>query len=178
VACVELTAVDPSTDAITIKNNICQGSDLNGYVMPFLPCSLIAASPFTNNTAGTALEVGFLLIRTTDDACLAYSGVRAYACKVGHVSSPPNTAQLQLSNYIIADSQRGLSLRFGLHGTDRSAFFSDAYITQISRPTCAICYGAGKIDCSGNTALRMLAVTINGESYPKAFDSGYDGLCK
>lgn len=146
--------------------------------MPFLACSQVASTPFTNNVAGTALEVGFLIIRTTGDSCLGYSGVRAYACKVGHISSPPGTSQLQLTNYIIADSQRGLSLRFGLEGSDRSAYLSNSYITQISRPNCTVCYGSGKIDCTSNTAVRMLAVTVNGESYPKAFDAGYDGLCK
>jgi hypothetical protein len=102
------------------------------------------------------------LIRTTDDDCLGFSGVRAYACTVGQVCSPPNTAQLQINNSIVADSVRGISLRFGLEGTDRAAYLSNSYITQISRPNCTICYGPGKIDCSGNHAIRMLAVTING----------------
>lgn len=97
---------------------------------------------------------------------------------MGHVSSPGGTTQLQLSNYIIADSQIGLSLRFGKEGTDRSAFLSDSYITQISRPNCTICYGANRIDCSSNHAVRMLAVTINGETYPKSFTSGFDVICK
>lgn len=162
VACVQLTEVDPSSDNLAINNNICQGSDLNGYVMPFVACSLLTAMPFNNNLAGTTLEVGFLLIRTTNDACLAFSGARVYASKVGHVSQPPNTAQLQITNYIIADSMRGLSLRYGLEGNDRTAYFSNSYITQISRPNCAICYGPGKIDCSGNSAVRMLTVTVNG----------------
>jgi hypothetical protein len=147
VACIELTEVDPSTDAISISNNICQGSDLNGYVMPFIPCSLIATTPFANNTAGTTLENGFLLIRTTDDDCLGFSGVRAYAAKVGQISSPPGTSQLQITNSIVADSRRGMSLRFGRPGTDRSAFLSDSYFTQISRPNCAVCYGWDKISC-------------------------------
>ena len=146
--------------------------------MPFIPCEMMSSTPFAGNTAGTIGEIGFLLIRTTDDACLGYTGVRAYAAKVGHISSPPGTAQLQISNYIVADSQRGLSLRFGLAGHDRSAFLSDSYITQISRPSCAICYGPGRIDCSGNEAVRMLTVTVNGESYPKSFTSGFDGICK
>jgi hypothetical protein len=178
VACIELTEIDPSIDAVTITNNICQGSDIDGYVMPFVPCSMINTMPFNNNTAGTALEVGFLLIRTTSDDCLAFSGARAYAVKVGHTSQPAGTSELQVSNYIIADSHLGLSLRYGLEGTDRSAYFSNSYITQISRPNCSVCYGANKISCSGNSAIRMLTVTINGETYPKSFDAGFDGLCK
>lgn len=65
-----------------------------------------------------------------------------------------------------------------MEGTDRTATFSDSYFTQISRPTCTICYGSTKISCSGNSAIRALAVTINGETYPKSFDSKFDGLCK
>lgn len=163
---------------MVISSNICQGSDLNGFVLPFVPCSMISTMPYANNTVGTALEVGFLLVRSSSDDCLAFAGARAYACRVGHISSPPETTQLQLSNYIIADSQIGLSLRFGKEGTDRSAFLSDSYITQISRPSCSVCYGANRIDCSGNHAIRMLAVTINGETYPSSFNHGYDGLCK
>lgn len=169
VACIELTQVDPSTDSITISNNICQGSDINGYVLPFLPCSLIGNTPFPNNTAGTTLEAGFLLIRTTSDVCLGYSGVRAYAAKVGQVSSPPETVQLQITNSIVADSIRGMSLRFGMPGTELTAFLSDSYFTAISRPNCTVCYGADKIYCSGNQAVRMLAVTVNGETYPTSF---------
>ena len=146
--------------------------------MPFVACSQLDNMPFVNNLVGTALEVGFLLIRSNTQLCLAFSGVRAYACKVGHISQPPSTAELQLKNYIIADTKLGVSLRFGMEGTDRTATFSDSYFTQISRPTCTICYGSTKISCSGNSAIRALAVTINGETYPKSFDSKFDGLCK
>lgn len=64
---------------------------------------MISTNPFTNNTVGTALENGFLMIKTTTDSCLGFSGALAYACKVGHISNPPETAQLQISNYLIAD---------------------------------------------------------------------------
>ncbi len=73
---------------------------------------------------------------------------------------------------------RGMGLRFGLEGTDRTAYLSNSYITQISRPNCAVCYGSNRIPCGNNYAVRMLAVTINGESYPHAFDSGYDVICR
>ena len=123
---------------------------------------MIGTIPFANNTAGTALENGYLLIRSTTDQCLAFSGIRSYACTNGMMGSPPGTTQVQHSNYIIADSGRAMGLRFGLEGTDRSAFLSNTYITQISRPNCTICYGTNKIDCSGNYGVRMLAVTVNG----------------
>ena len=71
-----------------------------------------------------------------------------------------------------------MTLRFGKEGDDRSAFFKDSYITAISRPDCPDCYGSGKIDCTDNQAVRMLAVTINGEAMPTKFGTGFDVICK
>lgn len=42
VACIELTFVDPATALLSIINNICQGSNLNGYVLPYVSCSQAA----------------------------------------------------------------------------------------------------------------------------------------
>ena len=76
----------------------------------------------------------------------------------------------------MVDNKVGLSLRFGLSGTDRTATLSDSYFNAISRPDCSECYPATV--CSGNQAIRMLAVTINGESYPNVYGLSFDGLCK
>lgn len=65
-------------------------------------------------------------------------------------------------NFMIADCGRGVTLRFGLEGDDRTAFFSNSYVSAISRPSCSECYGSGATDCSNNFAVRMLAVTVNG----------------
>lgn len=46
-------------------------------------------------------------------SCIGFSGVRAYACKVGQISNSAGTNTLRLTNYIIADTFRGVSLRFG-----------------------------------------------------------------
>jgi len=40
VACIELTDTDPANSVIQFNNNICQGSDVNGYVFPFVPCGI------------------------------------------------------------------------------------------------------------------------------------------
>ena len=53
-ACIEVTNSDPSSFGSAITNNVCQGSNMNGYVFPLLPCSLIANNPFSNNLAGSA----------------------------------------------------------------------------------------------------------------------------
>lgn len=93
------------------NNNICQGSDVDGFVFPFIPCG--STSPFIQNTVGTAL-VGYLLTGDGQGQCLSFSGIRAYACIVGQISSPPNTLELYFSNFVMADNGRSVSLRFGL----------------------------------------------------------------
>lgn len=64
--------------------------------------------------------------------------------------------------FMVVDSGRGVTLRFGKEGDDRTAFLSNSYISAISRPSCTECYGTAAIDCAGNQALRMLTVTVNG----------------
>jgi hypothetical protein len=180
VACLELLQTDPSTSVVTIKNNICQGSNLNGFVLPFVSCSQMESGmPFTNNTVGSAEANGFLLDRgVVIDTCLGFSGLKAYACSVGQISSPPGTTELRYSGYIMADNKLGLSLRFGLAGTDRTASLSNSYFTAVSRPSCVECYASGTTKCTWSQAVKLLAVTVNGERYPTAFGTGFDGLCK
>lgn len=138
IACVELMQTNPATDVVSINNNVCQGSAGNGFVLPFVSCGQMAAMPFGNNTAGSISANGFLLDRgVVTDTCIGFAGVKAYACAVGQIASPPGTTELRYSNYMMADNKLGLSLRFGLAGTDRSAFLSDSYFTAISRPTCS-----------------------------------------
>ena len=57
--------------------------------------------------------------------------------------------------------------------------FKDSYITGISRPTCASCYGSSKISyCSGGYAVRMFTATITGEAFPlKKKAKGHDVIC-
>lgn len=62
------------------------------------------------------------------------SGVKAFGCGIGQISSPPGTESIVFENFIIADSGRAVTLRFGKEGDDRSAFFKNSYITAISRP--------------------------------------------
>lgn len=62
----------------------------------------------------------------------------------------------------MADVGRGVGLRFGNEGDDRTAFFQNSFISAISRPNCIECYGDSAIDCTNNYAIKMLAITING----------------
>jgi len=98
-----LTEVDPIAYNLQFTSNICQGSDVNGFVFPFVPCSSIASIPYSLNTAGSS-EVGFLFIGSGNGDCLAFSGAKAYGCHVGQICSPPNTKAIQFSNFIMADN--------------------------------------------------------------------------
>ena len=91
-ACIEVTDSDPSTFSSQVLNNICQGSNMNGYVFPLLPCSLIPNNPFSNNIVGSAQGNGYLLNIVVSDSCVGFSGVRAYACSVGQIANPPGTS--------------------------------------------------------------------------------------
>ena len=86
--------------------------------------------------------------------------------------------ELILTNMIIADCGRAVTLRFGGEGDDKTAYLRNSFISAISRPTCSQCYGSSAIGCSGNHAVRMLAVTVNGETMPSKFGAGYDTICK
>jgi hypothetical protein len=63
---------------------------------------------------------------------------------------------------MMADSNRGLTLRFGKEYDDSTAYLRNSYVSAISRPGCSECYGSGAIPCSGARGVRMLAVTVNG----------------
>jgi len=102
------------------------------------------------------------LIGDGQGGCLSFSGAKAYACTVGQISSPPNTNELIFSNFMMADNGRSVSLRYGLEGTDRTAYLTNSYITMISRPNCIECYGSTATDCSGNHGIRLLVVTVDG----------------
>ena len=96
---------------------------------------------------------------------MAATHITAYACRICQIASSGGTRELLLKNFMMADCGRAVTLRFGLGGrrnSDMTGYFEDSYITAISRPTCSECYGSGATDCTGNHAVRMLAVTVNG----------------
>ena len=96
---------------------------------------------------------------------MAASGIKAYACGIGQITSSPGTKELEFKNFMMADCGQAVTLRFGLGGRknhDMTGYFKDSFITAISRPSCTDCYGSDAIDCTNNQAVRMLAVTVNG----------------
>ena len=181
IACIgSWKLVDKLADEVKIQDNVCQGSEGHGFAFAYIPCSKIEESPFSGNTASST-PVGFIFGGTEAGECKAIAGVKAFATTIGQIASSTGTKQLELKYFMIADSGRGATLRFGLGGRkrrDMTAKFDDSFITAISRPDCADCYGPGKMMCDGNSGIRMLAVTVNGENLPDKFGAGYDVICK
>lgn len=164
---------------VSVRNNVCAGSAGHGFALGYLPCSRMYKNPFVNNTVGSAV-IGFIFTKVSS-SCQVAEGVRAYSTYIGQIASSGGTSVLRLRNFIIADSGRAATLRFGIpgrHQRDLTAYFDDSFITAISRPSCTECYGGGANDCSGNYAVKLLAVTVNGESLPGQSGTKYDTICK
>lgn len=77
VVCYETTdAIHDKT--VSITNNVCQGSHLHGFVLPYVPCDNIDSGFLDGNVVGSA-AIGFVFNKI-DGGCMAASGVKAYAC--------------------------------------------------------------------------------------------------
>ncbi len=112
----ELIACYATYDAIhdvgaSIRHNLCQGSDGNGIVLPYVPCEFADTPPYEDNTVGSAVY-GFIFNKINTE-CLAGSGMKAYACRIAHMQHSPGTITIMLSKLMVADSNRGITLRFG-----------------------------------------------------------------
>ena len=165
-----------TADEVLVQGNLCQGSDLHGFAVGYNPCDDIDNSPYEDNTVGSA-SAGWIF-QKAQSSCSAFSGAKAYGCGIGQIASSPATEGILFKNFMIADSGRAVTLRFGKEGDDRTARFEDSWISAVSRPDCTECYEPEATDCSSNFAVRMLAVTVNGESLPDKFGTGFDVICK
>lgn len=64
----------------------------------------------------------------------------------------------------MVDNQRGVTLKMGgSEGTsNHTALFTNSYVSAVSRPTCADCYGTGALECSNNVGVRAFSASANG----------------
>lgn len=87
--------------------------------------------------------------------------------------------QVIYEDMFFADSERGMTLRFAHDTNNNTMIFRHSFVTGISRLNCPTCYGSSKISyCAGGYAVRMLAVTLTGESFPlKKKPEGHDVIC-
>jgi len=115
-----------------------------------------------NNTVGSCL-IGFIFAKISGD-CQAASWIQVYACQIGQMAAPPNTNTLIYSNFVMADNQRAMSLKFGADSSTKNhtAYLYNSYITAVSRPSCAVCYGSSATICSNVVGANMFSVTANG----------------
>ena len=102
-------------DSMNVSNNLLQGSEGAGFVLPATECSRIGSYPYSNNTAGSC-EVAFIYesAATVSSPCLAAKGAMAYASKVGLMANlaSSNLSQVEYSQMMFADNLRAVSLRF------------------------------------------------------------------
>lgn len=102
-------------DSIDVSNNLLQGSEGAGFVLPVTECSRIGSYSYSNNTAGTC-EVAFVYesAATVSSSCLAAKGAIAYASKVALMANlaSSNLSQVEYSQMMFADNLRAVSLRF------------------------------------------------------------------
>ena len=73
-----------------MTNNVCQGSDLHGFALAYVPCDKIDNNPFYGNTAGST-KAAFVFTKISG-SCMAASGIRAYASNIGQITSSPGTS--------------------------------------------------------------------------------------
>jgi hypothetical protein len=163
IACFSsLFAVNAANDKVKVTDNVCQGSVGHGWAIAHVGCDELDINPFANNTIGSA-AIGFIF-NTIGKSCQGFSFIKAYACGIGQIMGPPSIKAIVLKNFVLADNGRGVSLKMGASegGNNHTAYFSDSYITPVSRPNCDYCYGSSAINCVNNIGVRLFTASANG----------------
>ena len=93
---------------------------MHGFAIPYVPCSDINNYAFSGNTVGSS-AVGYVFNKAAG-ACMAATGISAYACRICQIASSGGTSQLRLKNFVMADCGRAVTVRFG-GGLDNTAYF-------------------------------------------------------
>jgi hypothetical protein len=133
IACYA-TYDDISNNGNHITNNLCQGSAGHGFIIPYIPCDSLASPPYANNTAGST-PIGFIFAKVPG-TCMAVTGIRAYACNIGQIAGSFGMTSLTFDNFMVTDSGRGITLKFGYEGDNLTAFVKNSYISAVSRLSC------------------------------------------
>jgi len=124
-------------------------------------------------------NVGFIL-QTNGEKCQGFSYAQAFACNIGQICGPPNIDTIILTKFVMADNRRSVTLKIGASGggTNHTAYLTNSFISAVSRPTCAECYGSGATRCTDSHGMRMFVPSANGETLPGKFGGGFDVICK
>ena len=119
VACYEqYTAIDFFADhGVDVSNNLCQGSEGEGFVFPSTQCENMDTYPFVHNTAGSC-EVAFMYDKVGGSTCIGAKGAIGYASEIGLMANQPGGyTKLIYQEMIFTDNKRGVTLRYA-HETD------------------------------------------------------------
>lgn len=162
-AYLQYIPVNSDTDNITVRENLVQGSQDNGFVFPFTSCDRIGTYPFSGNTAGSCFAA-FVANVMPGKQCIGAAGFSGYASTIGFIANPPGVhTEVRYSNMFFVDNNRGFTLRFAHEIDDNTLRFSDSYFMGYSRPNCPNCYSNSKLSyCKDAHAIRMLTTTISG----------------
>lgn len=179
VACYTMwKPVDFNNDLNVVENNLCHGSQGQGFVLPFTPCEYTDnQTRFTDNVASSA-RVGFILTNP-QGGCALGRRLKAFASGVGLVAYPTNSL-VKYSEFMFADNNRSLSLRQAFTILDdNNVTLNNSWFSALSRPTCDYCYGPTATHCNGTEGLRLLVTTGQaGVSYPTSYGPGIDGVSR
>jgi hypothetical protein len=177
----QYTPINWDVDNNFVSNNLCQGSDLTGFVFPFTPCEYLGQTTigFIDNTAGLCV-MGFMF-NLSPGQCIGGEKINAYSNSIGYMAGPPGPMIIQYQNFMLADNGRGMALRhgYGAYSNDNNTgIFKNSWVSGAALPNCNYCYGTNATDCTGNYGLRMMVSTINGEMMPDKFNTNFDVVCQ
>lgn len=136
IACYYQYIYSDNSD-VTIRENVCQGSQGLGFLIPFTACdNLNANTGYTKNTAGSC-RIGFVMNHyNTNNNCKTAGYLNAYGCDIG-ITSNPNALELRWDRLMLADNKRALGLRFaGSSQNNNNLFLKNSWISAVSRPQC------------------------------------------
>jgi hypothetical protein len=168
VACYEQFAqIDHANGRVSVRSNVAQGCMGQGFVFPFSPCEYLDNYRFSDNTAGSCV-ISFMIDRLPGESCIGASGLIGYASEIGLMANPPgDQTSLIYKDMFFADCERGITLRYAHEHDENTVYVRDSYFAGYSRPNCPSCYSASAIRyCQGGYAVRMLATTLTGETFP------------
>ena len=81
--------INQVSDRVSVTNNLCVGSAMHGFAIPYVPCSQINNYAFSGNTVGSS-SVGYVFNKV-DGFCQAAVGILAYACGICQIASSGGT---------------------------------------------------------------------------------------
>lgn len=123
VACYLHTQVT-NYNRVTVADNLCQGSALQGFVYPLPSCTEFTA--FTNNgfkrNHASSCDIGFVAGGAANSLCLAMGDIKASHNNIAVLANPSNVNNIRYSNFMLTDNKRGITLMNGYASPEQNVF--------------------------------------------------------